>query len=46
MESKLTLKLDQAIIEKAKKYATKRHKTLSKLVEDYFKGLVTPENYQ
>jgi hypothetical protein len=39
METKLTLKLDQSIIEQAKKYAFSRKKSLSKLVEDYFKGL-------
>jgi len=39
METKLTLKLDQSIIEKAKKYAVSRKKSLSRIVEDYFKGL-------
>lgn len=35
MDTKLTLKLEQAIIEKAKEYA-KSHKTsLSKLIENY-----------
>jgi hypothetical protein len=43
METKLTLKLDDSIIDQAKKYATKRQKSLSKLVEDYFRGLGNDE---
>jgi hypothetical protein len=39
METKLTLKLDEAVINQAKKYAFKRKKSLSRLVEDYFKEL-------
>ncbi len=35
MDSKLTLKLDQATIEKAKGYARNRKTSLSKLVENY-----------
>jgi hypothetical protein len=44
METKLTLKLDQSIIEKAKKYAVSRKKSLSRIVEDYFKGLGFQDN--
>ena len=44
METKLTLKLDQAVINSAKKYAEKNHKSLSKLVEDFFKNLVHESN--
>ncbi|GHT70642.1 hypothetical protein FACS1894110_22480 [Spirochaetia bacterium] len=40
METKLTLKLDQMVINSAKQYAENNHKSLSKLVEDYFKNLV------
>jgi hypothetical protein len=40
METKLTLRLDQMVINSAKKYAENNHKSLSKLVEDYFKNLV------
>ncbi|MCL2834003.1 MAG: DUF6364 family protein [Treponema sp.] len=40
METKLTLKLDQEVINSAKKYAEKNHKSLSRLVEDFFKNLV------
>ena len=41
METKLTLKLDKAIINSAKKYAQKNNKSLSKLVETYFRNLVS-----
>jgi hypothetical protein len=44
METKLTLKLDEAIINQAKKYAYNRKKSISKLVEDYFRGLGSDEN--
>ncbi|MHC6203090.1 DUF6364 family protein [Breznakiellaceae bacterium SP9] len=40
METKLTLELDQMVIISAEKYAENNHKSLSKLVEDYFKNLV------
>ncbi|MDR1998028.1 MAG: DUF6364 family protein [Candidatus Margulisbacteria bacterium] len=40
METKLTLKLEQRIINSAKKYAENNHRSLSRLVEDYFRNLV------
>ena len=40
METKLTLKLDQRVINSAKKYAKTNQKSLSKLVEDFFRNLV------
>lgn len=40
METKLTLKLDQAVIQSVKVYAEKNNRSLSKLVEDYFRNLV------
>jgi hypothetical protein len=40
METKLTLKLDQGVIRSAKKYAESKNKSLSKLVENFFKTLV------
>ena len=40
METKLTLKLDQNVINSAKKYAESNHKSLSKLVEDFFRNLI------
>jgi hypothetical protein len=49
MESKLTLKLDQTAINSAKEYAANHQKSLSKLVEDYFKNLaynnIPPQKY-
>jgi hypothetical protein len=45
MEAKLTLKLDQTVIKSAKKYAENNNRSLSKLVEDYFKNL-SSENMQ
>ncbi|MCL2220133.1 MAG: DUF6364 family protein [Chitinispirillia bacterium] len=49
METKLTLKLDRSVIDSAKEYAKNSHKSLSKLVEDFFKSLAyensPPEKY-
>jgi hypothetical protein len=45
VETKLTLKLDQTVINTAKKYAENNNRSLSKLVEDYFKNL-SSENIQ
>jgi hypothetical protein len=45
MEVKLTLKLDKMVINSAKKYAENNNRSLSKLVEDYFKNL-SSENTQ
>ena len=39
METKLTLKLNKRIINQAKAYAKRHHKSLSGLVENYFKNL-------
>ena len=39
METKLTLKMDESVIISAKKYAEKNHRSLSRLVETYFKNL-------
>jgi hypothetical protein len=41
METKLTLKLDQSVINSAKEYAENNNRSLSKLVEDYFRNLVS-----
>lgn len=43
MDTKLTLKLDQEIIEKAKNYAAKQKLSLSRLVENYFNSLTSGE---
>jgi|LakMenEpi03Oct11_1017367.scaffolds.fasta_scaffold05251_3 gamma-glutamyl phosphate reductase len=44
MDSKLTLKLDQSVIEKAKHYASKSNTSISKLVEAYLADLVSQED--
>jgi uncharacterized membrane-anchored protein YjiN (DUF445 family) len=46
MEAKLTLKLDQAVIDSAKTYAGNSQKSLSKLVEDFFRSLTGDDNMQ
>lgn len=39
MDKKLTLSLDQLVIEKAKKYAKSNRTSLSKMIEAYFDSL-------
>ncbi len=39
MDTKLTLKLEQKIIEKAKDYAKNHNTSLSKLIENYLQSL-------
>jgi hypothetical protein len=46
MEAKITVTLDQVIIEKAKKYARKKKSSLSELIEGYLKSLVTEVEQQ
>ena len=41
MDTKLTLKLDQEIIEKAKHYATEKKISLSRIVENYLNSLTS-----
>lgn len=43
MDTKLTLKLNQRVIEKAKKYASDRKMSLSRIIEAYLQSL-TSEN--
>jgi len=43
MNTKLTLKLDQEVIEKAKKYAADQKLSLSKIVEAYLQSLTRNE---
>lgn len=43
MDTKLTLKLDNTIIEQAKTYAKNKNTSLSKLIESYLGLLVNPE---
>lgn len=44
MDTKLTLKLDQEIIERAKAYAKENNTSLSKLIESYLSLLVFSKN--
>ena len=39
MKTKLTLKLDKSVIEKAKEYASSQKVSLSRIVESYLKAL-------
>ena len=43
MNTKLTLTIEQSIIEKAKKYARKKERSLSDLIENYLKAITTEE---
>lgn len=45
MDSKLTLKLNKTIIEKAKTYAMINNTSLSQMVEKYFIAILTETNY-
>ena len=40
MNTKLTLTIEQAVIEKAKEYAKGKGRSLSDIVENYFKAIV------
>lgn len=44
MNTKLTLTIEQSIIEKAKEYARNRERSLSDLIENYLKALVTQDD--
>jgi len=44
MNTKLTLKMDSQVITRAKGYATKEGKSLSQMVENYFKLITRQEN--
>lgn len=43
MDTKLTLKLDQSVIIRAKKYARKKEISLSHLIEVYLKFITNPK---
>jgi len=43
MNTKLTLTIEQSIIEKAKKYALKKERSLSDLIENYLKAITSSE---
>ena len=42
MQTKLTLRLDDGLIKKAKRYSEKAGKSVSKIVADYFEKLDAP----
>jgi len=44
MTTKLTLTIDDTVVHSAKKYARKKGKSLSALVENYLKAITTREN--
>ena len=44
MDTKLTLKLDRAVIRRAKSYAAARNQSLSVLVERFFQAITAPED--
>lgn len=41
MNTKLTLTIEQSVIDKAKRYAKKRERSLSDLIENYLKALTS-----
>lgn len=41
MDAKLTLKLNKAVIEKAKKYASNKKMSLSRIIEAYLQSLTS-----
>jgi hypothetical protein len=44
MDTKLTIKLDKNVIDKAKDYASSNKKSLSRLIESYLKSLVIQDD--
>jgi len=44
MNTKLTLTIEQSIIEKAKRYAKGKGRSLSDIVENYLKVIINEEN--
>ena len=44
MDSKLTLKLDNNVIERAKKYASIKQLSLSRLIENYLDSITREQN--
>jgi len=44
MDSKLTLKLDDSVIEQAKLYAKRNNISLSKLIENYLQAITLKKN--
>lgn len=46
MDTKLTIKLNKDVIDKAKEYASSQNRSLSRLIESYLKTLIYKENAQ
>jgi hypothetical protein len=46
MNTKLTLTINQTIIEKAKKYANVKGRSLSNIVENYLKAITKEDNIE
>ena len=44
MGKKLTLNIEEKVIEEAKKYASKKRKSLSRVIQDYLRYVVEMEN--
>lgn len=44
MDTKLTLKLDKFVIDKAKDYATTHKRSLSRIIESYLRSLVSKKD--
>jgi hypothetical protein len=44
MNTKLTLTIEQTIIERAKKYANNKGRSLSDIIENYLKAITTDDN--
>jgi hypothetical protein len=44
MDSKLTLKLSERVIERAKRYASNKKTSLSRLIENYLDSLTRDQN--
>jgi len=44
MNTKLTLTIEKEVIKRAKKYANKKNRSLSDIIENYLKMLTTNEN--
>jgi len=46
MDTKLTLKLDKYVIDKAKEYAASHKRSLSRMIESYLKTLIDKDKPQ
>lgn len=44
MDTKLTLKLDKFVIERAKEYASSHKRSLSRMIESYLKSLIDKDS--